>query len=312
MINKFLKFNQAGGKLGKAPHKIVLILTILDFIREGIVTDNKFYLSDEFVVSFHSNWDKFVRSKHIPNIAYPFYHLKNDRYSKDIWILHLINSDNSNFNSRSYRPSITKLRKNVIYASLNKSFFEWLSNFNNLNQYRDLLISDNFGLTTTQEVVAENQGEYLPMKNMAVLVERKKKIKREYWEENVLVRSNKFPKAIKQIYNNTCAVTGLKVEISGINPLLEACHIKPFSEDYQDVIVNGIAMSPTFHTAFDKGLFTVNDSYEIKVSNSVLQNIASEDIWNKENKMIILPENNDYFPAIEYLDWHRREVFITL
>jgi predicted restriction endonuclease len=44
-----------------------------------------------------------------------------------------------------------------------------------------------------------------------------------------------------------------------------SCHILPFSTSYNYSIRNGLALSPTFHHAFDQGLIVVSYKYRVLV-----------------------------------------------
>jgi putative restriction endonuclease len=48
--------------------------------------------------------------------------------------------------------------------------------------------------------------------------------------------------------------------------MVDACHIIPFSISHDDTIRNGICLSPNLHRAFDRGLFTLTNDLEVKVS----------------------------------------------
>jgi putative restriction endonuclease len=303
VYNNYLKFNQGVTKFGKAPHKVVLILSILEMLDRGLLYENRIVLNDTLIYRFHKIWKRYVITGHIPTITLPFYHLSKEK--SGIWKLH-------STNNIEFKATLGVLTFSGVYASINPKFFLWLTNIENRNLYKQELVDKYFPNNLNykqQDADVFSSLVYEPEVNYAKLVKRKERKKKEEWKEEQIVRSVEFPKAVKQVYDNTCAVSGLKVEISGINPLLEACHIKPFSEDYQDVIVNGIAMSPTFHTAFDKGLLAINDSYKIIISRSVSRNKRTDMLWSIDNTELTLPKEERFYPSLEYLDWHRKEVF---
>ena len=301
--SNYIKFNQGVTKFGRAPHKVVLILTILEMLDEGLLYENRIVLNDALIYRFHKVWKRYVATNHVPTIILPFYHLSNEK--SGIWKLH-------SSNNIEFKATLGVLTSTGVYASLNSSFFISLTDIENRTLYKHELIDQYFPNNLNykqQEADLFSSLVYEPEVNYAKLVKRKEKKKKEEWKEEVIVRSVEFPKAVKQVYNNTCAVSGLKLEIGGKAPLLEACHIKPFSEGFNDVIVNGVAMSPTFHTAFDKGLIAINDSYEIMISISVPQAKGAGMLWDLNNTKLTLPEEERFYPSIEYLDWHRREVY---
>ena len=81
----------------------------------------------------------------------------------------------------------------------------------------------------------------------------------------MILRDYIFRKAVLKTYNNQCAVSGLKVESSEEELLVDACHIVPFIQISDDSNRNGIALTPTMHRAFDNGLIAINDNYRILI-----------------------------------------------
>ena len=77
---------------------------------------------------------------------------------------------------------------------------------------------------------------------------------------------NVFKKAIVEVYNGRCAISGMKLEFGASISMVDACHIVPFAQSYDDTIHNGIALSPTMHRAFDRGLVSVSDDYRVLVN----------------------------------------------
>ncbi|PLX05203.1 MAG: hypothetical protein C0594_08070 [Marinilabiliales bacterium] len=85
-ISKYLKFKQGTAKgLPKAPHKPILILSVIKGIETGLISDNKIFITPELVSFFRSFWDKLVVTGHTPNFSLPFFHLKNEK--SGIWKL---------------------------------------------------------------------------------------------------------------------------------------------------------------------------------------------------------------------------------
>ncbi|MCT4623233.1 MAG: HNH endonuclease [Schleiferiaceae bacterium] len=85
-----------------------------------------------------------------------------------------------------------------------------------------------------------------------------------------------------------------------------ACHITPFAESYNDSIRNGIALSPTFHRAFDRGLIALSDNYRVKVHPTLKDYSPEMGIKANENKEIILPNESRFYPSIKNLEQHRQ------
>ena len=68
---------------------------------------------------------------------------------------------------------------------------------------------------------------------------------------------------------------------------------------------NGLALSRDIHWAFDKGFFTINDDYTIKVHEELMNTYLGEFAGKKIN----LPENPFFIPNKESLKYHRENIY---
>ena len=65
----------------KAPHKAVLLLSIIELIEESIISSPCITLSDDLISRFNSIWDSYVHSdKFSPTITTPYWHLQNESF----------------------------------------------------------------------------------------------------------------------------------------------------------------------------------------------------------------------------------------
>lgn len=88
--------------------------------------------------------------------------------------------------------------------------------------------------------------------------------------------------------------------------LIDACHIQPFAEFANDSIKNGIALCPTMHRAFDSGMIAISDNYTVMV-NSKVKDYSPDNLFTElDKRTIILPDNPDFYPSIDYLREHRQ------
>ncbi|MFH1748752.1 MAG: HNH endonuclease, partial [Planctomycetota bacterium] len=74
-------------------------------------------------------------------------------------------------------------------------------------------------------------------------------------------RASNFREQVLNGYGHRCAVTRLQLN------LIDAAHILPVAAPGSpDHIVNGVALSPTYHRAFDCGLIYLDEHYVMKVN----------------------------------------------
>jgi hypothetical protein len=127
------------------------------------------------------------------------------------------------------------------------------------------------------------------------------------------VASQKRDQAFKQVvldqYDFKCAITGIKYHSENLIEA-QAAHIISKSKKGSDDPRNGITLSRTAHWAFDAGMFTISDQFEVIVHPKAKQaSINKFPILDMNGMPINLPEDENYYPHPEALDWHKIEVF---
>ena len=132
----------------------------------------------------------------------------------------------------------------------------------------------------------------------------------DIYQVEVFNRSDIFRRQIISLYDETCAMSGLCVSAPFTITMVDACHIEQFSKTFNNHPTNGIALCPNLHRAFDRGIVSINDNYEIILSKSFKENVESDYSFHKlAGKSIILLTNSQYYPSLENFAWHRKNVF---
>ncbi|MCF0134423.1 MAG: HNH endonuclease [Blautia sp.] len=116
-----------------------------------------------------------------------------------------------------------------------------------------------------------------------------------------------FRIVVTDAYQRRCAITGEKTL-----PVLEAAHIKPYSDDGPHTVNNGLLLKSDFHTLFDGGYITIDKDYRIDVSKRLHEDYGNGKDYYKYHgkKLLILPEKQIELPSLEYLEWHNNNVFL--
>lgn len=121
-----------------------------------------------------------------------------------------------------------------------------------------------------------------------------------------------FRQSVLSAYNGACCITGIND-----SRLLVASHIQPWAEckngEDRTKTENGLCLSALYDRAFDKGLFTVDTDYKIKLSSS-LKDRLTHDAFNAhfaslDGKLIELPSRGK--PTAEFLNYHNEHVFVA-
>jgi hypothetical protein len=134
-------------------------------------------------------------------------------------------------------------------------------------------------------------------------------------EDRVLYRVNSqkrddaFRDVILANYDQTCAVTGQRfVHASTIEA--EAAHIIAKGKRGTDDPRNGLALSRSAHWAFDEGIFTISDQYEVIIHPEAKRAPSNVSLFlAADRQRIRLPADSAYHPHQEALAWHRKERF---
>ncbi|WP_395612098.1 HNH endonuclease [Allosphingosinicella sp.] len=123
-----------------------------------------------------------------------------------------------------------------------------------------------------------------------------------------IVRDRVFRRIVLDAYDCRCAITGLKLINGGGRAEVEAAHIKPVEAHGPDIVTNGLALSGTAHWMFDRGLISLGDDLEIRVSRQVND---PESVWGLVNpsRRAIMPLQSAQRPHPSYLAWHREHCF---
>jgi HNH endonuclease len=132
---------------------------------------------------------------------------------------------------------------------------------------------------------------------------------RAIYHVNRLKRDAPFRDVILSNYGCSCAVTGLRFR-HGSHIEAEAAHIIGKNAHGPDDPRNGLALSRTAHWAFDHGIFTLSDDYEVLIHDQARdgdQRLKS--IFETEGKQILLPNEAFYRPHPSALAWHRQHRF---
>ena len=116
-------------------------------------------------------------------------------------------------------------------------------------------------------------------------------------------RSSAFTKQVLNAYDNRCAVTRRKLR------LVDAAHILPVKAGDQsiDTVRNGIALSPTFHRAFDRGLIYLDESMFMRINDAAADDLfrlglaSGIDSFAAQLGKIHLPYNPEQHPDPNFI-----------
>ena len=125
-------------------------------------------------------------------------------------------------------------------------------------------------------------------------------------------RDAAFRSIVLSNYGFTCAVTGQRFK-SERHVEADGAHIIGKEVRGTDDPRNGIALSKSAHWAFDEGLFTISDQYEVIVHPKARDaSIANFPALEVDRRKVALPAAAYYWPHPDALAWHKQERFDRL
>ena len=120
-------------------------------------------------------------------------------------------------------------------------------------------------------------------------------------------RDRAFSSAIKSAYEETCAISGIRIINGGGRSEVQAAHIRPVADNGPDSVRNGIALCGTMHWMFDRGLISVGDDFRLLFNERSMPDNVRQMI--NRNRRLRLPELRRHYPHPQFLRYHRECVF---
>lgn len=299
-------------KFGLAPHKPILLLAVVDGFEKGYLWGNKVPISEQLLTSFHDYWKLLVDTGNDANFSLPFFHLGSEK--SGIWQLCSFFGQEIPVTKSNSIKSFRALRETVEYAVLSEELAQALQNPVSRNEIRQALLEAYFPSKTSvfykSPILYSEQIKkdilYDPEENYARKVIKKfEQMNQAEREEELILRSHLFRKTVLEIYDGRCAISGMKLEFGKNATMIDACHIIPFADAQGDTISNGIALSPTLHRAFDRGIVSVSDDYRVLIHPRLTDYFPQVGLQQFKNKELHLPYDSRFYPSPEKLQQHR-------
>jgi putative restriction endonuclease len=116
-----------------------------------------------------------------------------------------------------------------------------------------------------------------------------------------------FRVLVTEAYDRRCAITGERTL-----PVLEAAHIKPYSESGPHLISNGLLLRSDLHILFDEGYVTVTEDLRIEVSKRIKEEYENgrEYYQYRGKPLLVVPGGADERPGRDFLRWHNEEKYL--
>jgi putative restriction endonuclease len=299
-LNKISRLRTAQVEGEPTPHKPLLLLAVIDLIEQGAILENKIEPSPQLVETFMKYWNVFSLKK--ARIYLPFYALRSERF----WHLH------GKLGQEKFYPvkSMMQLASIIAYASLDKDLFLLLLKPETREAIRQKIIETYFSnkAEIIRGLINENQQIHALENLLIQTAEQKKDIDKII--PDTPKRDKAFRGVIMRLYDYTCAACHLRIITLNGETAVEAAHIIPFSISHDDNIGNGVSLCKLHHWAFEIGLISISDKFQIIVSASFEESGNEAFLLRRlQAQTILLPKQKPFFPSLMTIRWHREHRF---
>lgn len=297
--------------LHRAPHKPLLLLSIMDLIAGERVTSNFFELDAELLDTFDRYWSTVIGAERAGNILMPFYHLTSERF----WHLVPVPGMEQALIAGGKIKSFRQFHSVALGARLDDDLFALLLAPAARADLRRVLVEHYFAPEARPKVVRVGQVTAESFAYSRELVDRLKgrftlkeaPATETYQTES---RSVAFRRVVVEAYRHTCAFCRVRVMTPDGRTAVAAAHIVPWSHSHNDDPRNGIALCGLHHWLFDRGMVGVAADHHIAVSPVVRSDDnAAEAIVALDQQPMHLPADQILWPARSALRWHMDNIF---
>jgi putative restriction endonuclease len=282
-----LRIDRARGD--PAPHKPLLLLTILEMADKGEITGREIALSADLAFRFSVFWSIVAqRRRQRPEVRLPFHHLK----SSGMWVPLTVEG----------KPSPNRMLTTTL--RLDASFFACLADQEFRDQAKRVLIE------TEPYFRPEERVELYSMLNITPNVPEIREDPREYRTRVQSGRNARFRiEVVVLAYRHTCALTGYRMTTLDMESIVDAAHIHEFKDSRNNDPRNGIALSKNAHWQFDRGLWSLDNNYRVILNKQkfIEEGVPGQRLVDFQGKRVFLPSDPKYWPEHGYITWHRRQ-----
>lgn len=297
-----LNVNQVHGRA--SPHKICMLLAVLDLARSGALRENYITYSPGLLERYSHYFNAVRAPGDHPNPYFPFFHLKGrlTNHEESFWHLHPLPGREVFVQGMRSARSSSDITDNISHVELDLGLFELLQDANEIDRLSDALATHWFdrGLSDLNIVVAQG-------KQISAYEHKLRDLKVESAAQTSppeYVRNPAFRRLVTDIYDYRCAATGLRMVLPDGTAMVEAAHIYPFCNSGDDDPRNGLALTPDMHWAMDATLIAPGPDYKWHVSKQLDSRIPDHRVFTElQGKPLFLPKEQRMYPRQDVLEW---------
>lgn len=287
-----------------SPHKICMLLAVLDLARAGGLPSNRIEFSPALLERYHAFFAAVRGKTDHPNAYFPFFHLTGKLRNGDVgfWQLKALPGREAVLAALSTARSMSDITSNVAYAELDVELFQLLQDAANIDVLTETISSHwlDRGLQDLNAVVAAST----QISRYENLLRASSDLRAQEIAPPAYVRDPAFRRVVTQLYDFRCAATGVRIVLPTGQSMVEAAHLHPFSEAGDDDPRNGIALTPNMHWAMDQDLIAPGPDYRWHVSPMLDERVPDYAMLLViAGKSMFLPAEIRHAPKREALEW---------
>ncbi len=294
----------------RAPHKPILLLSIIDLVDGQIIKENCIEPNYDLNELFSKYWRVVIGPGPRTTMALPFSHLRSEGF----WSLKAKKGQQDIVDATRQFKSMIKLNQFVISAKLDDDLFLLLQDRESREILRTSLIRNYFTPEIQIKLRSHSSTNLNSFDYYAKLLKNAKKNtfsqSGKDSGESKDVRNQAFRRIIVKAYGHKCSFCGIRMVTVEQHTVVEAAHIIPWHVSKNDDPRNGISLCKLCHWAFDNGLLGVNQDYTIVTSSFLnLGDNLPGHLSTYENRKIITPKDDELNPDLNAIRWHRNKIF---
>jgi putative restriction endonuclease len=301
LVTRLTHLKQGGVAGGKALHKPVMLLALMDVLEDSGRAKPKFIPIDETLRNqFNETWGKLIPEAKTGDFFKPVFYLPNEGF----WTVF----------TRSNRPankpfsSLKGAAADGLWSRFSEEYTTLLTSPEVREIVRMVILDTYFPETKYHYWASYGQPELMAEKEALIHVEEPtpRYIRQmQFIHFEGFVRHWKFRENVLGLYDHTCCISGLRAQKEMWHPLVDACHIEDHAKSGIDHPSNGLALCKNLHAAFDSGLISLSDEYRVLVSTDFRESDSGYSLHRLAGQKIRLPDRADCCPDISYIRLHR-------
>lgn len=275
-----LNVNVAHGRA--SPHKICMLLAVLDLARGGALTANRVEFAPPLLERYALYFNAVRAEGDHPNPCFPFFHLAGRLRGggESFWHLQPKSGREHVLASMSTARTARQVTDNIDHARLDADLFD--------------LLQDALAVDTLSAVLAETWFDR-GLQDLDAVVGRTRQI-------------NRYERLLRS--SGATALIAAEAAPSYVRDpafrrvVTEIYDFRSFSEAGDDDPRNGLALTPDMHWALDRHLIAPDTDFRWRVSRALDRRIPDYQVLTElEGKPLFLPREARMYPKREAIEW---------